>query len=99
VPNEGIPTMNTIPELAEELRRHINTDNAAKRLICEHILPLVGIEVDTVSELEELAETPDNYDRFMGDMRTDLNDLIKDFEEMSNAEILAELKRMRGTFV
>jgi hypothetical protein len=91
--------MNTIPELAEQLQHHLNTDNGAKRLICEHILPLVGINVDSVSELEELAETPDNYDRFMSDMRTDLNDLIKDFEDMSNDEILAELKRMRGTFV
>lgn len=33
-----------IPELAELLRHHINTDNDAKRLICEHILPLVGIK-------------------------------------------------------
>jgi hypothetical protein len=89
--------MNTIPELAEQLRHHINTDNAAKRLIVEHILPLVGIEVDTVTELEELAETPDNYDRFVSDMRTDLNDLIKDYADMEREEILAELIRIRGT--
>ncbi len=91
--------MNTIPELAEQLRHHINTDNDAKRLICEHVLPLVGIDVDTVTEMEELAETPDNYDRFKSDMRTDLNDLIKDFEDMTSEEILREIKRIRGTFV
>jgi len=91
--------MNTIPEIAEQLRAHINTDNDAKRLICEHVLPLVGINVDTVTEMEELAETPDNYDRFVSDMRTDLDDLIEDFSGMSNDEILHELKRIRGTFV
>jgi hypothetical protein len=91
--------MNTIPEIAEQLRLHIATDNDAKRLICEHVLPLVGIDVDTVTEMEELAETPDNYDRFKSDMRTDLNDLIKDFEDMTSEEILREIKRIRGTFV
>jgi len=50
----------TIPEIAEELRAHINTDNDAKRLICEHILPLVGIEADTVTELEGLIATSDD---------------------------------------
>jgi|694.fasta_scaffold30353_6 hypothetical protein len=101
VPNEGIHTMNkrTIPDIAEELRAHINTDNDAKRLICEHVLPLVGIEVDTVTELEELAKTPANYDEFVDDMRADLDDLIEDFSGKSNNEILHELKRIRGTFV
>lgn len=89
----------TIPEIAEKLRAHLNTDNDAKRLVCEHILPLVGINVDNVTELEELAETPANYDRFVDDMRTDLDDLIEDFSGTSGDEILHELKRIRGTFV
>lgn len=91
--------MNTIPELAEDLRHHINTDNDAKRLICEHVLPLVGIYVDTVKELEEIAETPDNYDRFVSGMRADLDDLIEDFDNTDSDQVLAELKRIRGTFV
>jgi hypothetical protein len=90
--------MNTIPELAEDLRRHINTDNDAKRLICEHVLPLVGIYVDTVKELEEIAETPDNYDRFVSGMRADLDDLIEDFDNMDSDQVLAELKGIRRTF-
>ena len=56
VPNEGIQTMNTIPELAEQLRHHINTDNDAKRLICEHVLPLVGIDGATPQELDGITE-------------------------------------------
>lgn len=35
--------MKTIPEIAEDLRAHINNDNAASRLIVEHILPLIGM--------------------------------------------------------
>jgi type IV secretory pathway TrbF-like protein len=93
--------MNTIPipDIAELLRAHLNTDNDAKRLICEHVLPLVGIEADTVTELEELTKTPANYDAFVDDMRTDLDDLISDFSGTSRDEILHELKRIRGTFV
>jgi hypothetical protein len=87
-----------IPELAEQIRHHINTDNAAKRLICEHILPLVGINVNTVTEMEELAETPENYDRFVKEIGGDLDHLLKDFADLEREEILAELKRIRGTF-
>lgn len=59
----------TIPEIAEELRRHINNDNDAERLICEHILPLVRIDYDEVkdlqdrvTELEEEIENLNNSD-------------------------------------
>jgi hypothetical protein len=46
--------MNTIPipDIAEILRAHINTDNDARRLICEHILPLVGIDYDEIEVLQ-----------------------------------------------
>lgn len=43
----------TIPEIAEELRHHINTDNDAKRLICEHILPLVGIDYEDLNNSDD----------------------------------------------
>jgi hypothetical protein len=51
--------MNSIPELAEQLRHHIATDNDAKRLICEHILPLVGIDGATPQELDGITEARD----------------------------------------
>ena len=62
MPNEGIQTVNTIPipDIAELLRAHLNTDNDAKRLICEHILPLVGVDYDEIevlqAKIEELEE-------------------------------------------
>ena len=37
----------TIPEIAEELRAHINSDNDAPRLIAEHVLPLLA---DTIAQ-------------------------------------------------
>jgi hypothetical protein len=57
----------TIPEIAELLRAHLNTDNDAKRLICEHVLPLVGVDYDEIgvllakiTELEEEIEDLNN---------------------------------------
>ena len=43
--------MKTIPEIAEDLRLHIHSDNDAKRLIVEHILPLLGADFKSVEEL------------------------------------------------
>lgn len=37
----------TIPEIAEELRAHINSDNDAPRLIAELILPMLA---DTIAQ-------------------------------------------------
>lgn len=48
----------TIPEIAEELRHHINTDNDAERLICDHILPL--LQINTLVSFLELSETSDH---------------------------------------
>jgi len=45
-----------IPDIAELLRAHLNTDNDAKRLICEHILPLVGVDCDEIEALQAKIE-------------------------------------------
>lgn len=57
-----INIVNTIPEIAELLRHHINTDNDAERLICEHILPLVGI-VDPEEYKNEVRDELDSLRR------------------------------------
>ena len=44
----------TIPEIAEELRSHINSDNDAPRLIAEHVLPLLA---DTIAQSKLSHET------------------------------------------
>lgn len=44
----------TIPEIAEELRAHINSDNDAPRLIAEHVLPMLA---DTIAQSKLSYET------------------------------------------
>jgi hypothetical protein len=70
--------MKTIPELAEDLRQHLNTDSFAKRLICEHVLPLVGIdgvkphEIDGIVEAKPLvAETARRLESLLADYAED----------------------------
>jgi hypothetical protein len=46
----------TIPEIAEELRSHINNDNDAPRLIAEHVLPLLA---DTIAQSKLSHRTAD----------------------------------------
>lgn len=55
--------MKTIPEIAEDLRTHIHNDNDAKRLIVEHILPLLGADFGS---LEELVNAPDRITELEG---------------------------------
>ena len=69
--------MSTIPEIAEQLRHHINTDNDAKRLICEHILPLVGIDGATPQELEDLLDVRSDAEELLVSIKTGLKNLIK----------------------
>lgn len=60
----------TIPEIAEMLRAHIRTDNAAPRLIVEHILPLIAemgaapILRTKLEEAETLLEMAENKSRY-----------------------------------
>lgn len=66
----------SIPELAEQLRHHINTDNDAKRLICEYVLPLVGIDVTPKEAtcLNDRIETLEDKLSFAVDnLRSDIN--------------------------
>ena len=70
---EPLTDMNrTIPEITEELRQHVNNDNDAPRLIAEHILPLLKINLSP-KELKDVQE--DN-----GDLRETLTDAIDQVE-------------------
>ena len=96
VPNEGIHTMNkrTIPDIAEELRAHINTDNDAKRLICEHVLPLVGIDGATPQELEARSEA----EELLTSIKTDLEDMLDTHaDDGLPAELIEGLKDLIET--
>jgi hypothetical protein len=69
--------MNTIPEIAEQLRAHINTDNDAKRLICEHVLPLVGIDGATPQELDGITEA----EEMLTNIKTDLKAVLDNYAD------------------
>ena len=83
--------MKTIPELAEDLRTHIHNDNDAKRLIVEHILPLLGADFGS---LEELV----NATSYTGYLEGNIRDAKK---EVQNAvatldEIIADRRTYNG---
>ena len=50
----------TILEIAEELRQHCNRDNDAPRLIAEHVLPLLGVDM-TLQELRRSQGAEDDF--------------------------------------
>lgn len=67
--------MKSIPEIADDLRQHINTDNAAKRLIVEHILPLIGMNFDTLEEAVRVNEKLEVAEMDIHDAARDLADI------------------------
>lgn len=78
--------MKTIPEIAEDLRTHINTDNDAKRLIVEYILPLLGADFGS---LEELVNAP-SYTGYLEDNILDAQKKIRNAVATLD-EIITEL--------
>lgn len=69
--------MNTIPELADQIRRIIDTDNDGKRLVVEHILPLIGVHAYSLHELER---TIDNNERLRDAIYSAVRSLENDLE-------------------
>jgi hypothetical protein len=86
--------MNSIPELAEQLRHHIATDNDAKRLICEHVLPLVGIDGATPQELDGITEA----EEMLTSIKTDLKAVLDNYaDDGIPAGLVEELKHLIET--
>ena len=70
----------TIPEITEELRAHINSDNDAPRLIAEHVLPLLGIEL-TLKDLKLVEGDNDDLRTTLKDTADELTDVISDMDD------------------
>jgi hypothetical protein len=66
----------TIPQIAEMLRNHINTDNDAPRLIAEQVLPLLKIDL-TYKEVLEL----ENFRSDLDSCLDDLSDITLEMED------------------
>jgi hypothetical protein len=82
--------MNTIPEIAEQLRLHINTDNDAKRLICEHVLPLVGIDGAKPQELDGITEARSEAEDLLETTKGRLKDMLAEYGDDDVPEGLVE---------
>lgn len=70
----------TIPEITEELRAHINSDNDAPRLIAEHVLPLLGVELSP-KELKDVQVDNDDLRTTLEDTADGLTDAISDMDD------------------
>lgn len=87
----------TIPQIAEMLRHHVNHDNDAPRLIVEHILPLVGIDM-THSEVRKLGGQEKRIDDLV-DEKGELAEMLRDAETAATEksgkleEIIARIER------
>ena len=86
--------MNTIPipDIAELLRAHLNTDNDAKRLICEHILPLVGVNVDSQQEFEDILTSAEKAEESIADARRWLAEDIERYKDVIDDKALESLR-------
>lgn len=94
-PNE---TMKTIPELAEDLRQHLNTDSFAKRLICEHVLPLVGIDGVKPHEIDGIVEARDTAENLLAEAVRRLGNAVGNYGTDENVPpgLIEELEHVIG---
>ena len=60
----------TIPQIAEEIRHHLATDNFAPKLIVDHIMPVLGFTLDTPEEMKEAALSSDLISDTVDDLKT-----------------------------
>ena len=76
--------MNTIPQIADMLRHHLNTDNNAMSPIVDHILPELGFDCRNVREMEEAATSADLLVSLADDLETLRRKLKRDIQHVSN---------------
>lgn len=84
--------MNTkIDTIAETLRGMINTDNDAKRLIAEAVLPLLGLpsSQDAVQRMFDAADTMSDVADELGDIAGALEELADEPAEIETKDIIA----------
>jgi len=74
--------MKTIPEIAEDLRAHINNDNAASRLIVEHILPLIGMNFGSLLEATEAGDRIDTLEGCAEAAYTEIRNAVETLREI-----------------
>jgi len=92
-PNE---TMKTIPELSEDLRAHINTDNDAKRLIVEHILPLIGMNFDSAEAALGAGDRIDDLESSSESARIEIRNAVTTLREIRDDACVCSRERIEA---
>ena len=83
----------TIPQIAEMLRHHINTDNDAPRLIAEQVLPLLKIDL-THKEVLELENFRSDLDSHLDDLKDVTLDMQDEDDPLSKWEVIHRIERI-----
>ena len=87
-------TMNrSIPEIAEELRQHVNNDNDAPRLIAEHVLPLLKIDLSP-KELKDVQEDNDDLREMLTDAIDEVENAISDIDDENYSAAMYALRKL-----
>jgi hypothetical protein len=85
--------LRTIPEIAEELRQHCNSDNDAPRLIAEHVLPLLKIDLSP-KELKDVQEDNDDLREMLGDAIDQLENAVSDIDDENYSTAKGTLRQL-----
>jgi len=82
-----------IPQIAEMLRNHINTDNDAPRLIAEQVLPLLKIDL-TYKEVLELENFRSDLDSNLDDLKDVTLEMQDEDDPLSKWEVIHRIERI-----
>jgi hypothetical protein len=83
----------TIPQIAEMLRNHINTDNDAPRLIAEQVLPLLKIDL-TYKEVLELENFRSDLESHLDDLKDVTLEMQDEDDPLSKWEVIHRIERI-----
>jgi hypothetical protein len=84
----------TIPQIAEMLRHHINTDNDAPRLIAEQVLPLLKIDL-TYKEVLDLENFRSDLDFHLDELKDVTLEMEDEDDILSKCEAICRIDRIR----
>lgn len=83
----------TIPQIADMLRHHINTDNDAPRLIAEEVLPLLKIDL-THEEVLQLENFKSDLHSHLDDLKDVTIEMEEEDDPLSKCEAICRIDRI-----
>jgi hypothetical protein len=88
--------MKSIPEIAEDLRTHINTDNDAKRLIVEHILPLIGMNFASLEATLGAGDRIDDLESSFKSAHIEISNAVTTLREIRDDSYVGSRERIEA---